>query len=320
MSDCLVLGGGFLGSNVADWLATRGHQVAVYSRSFSEWLTCPDRPTRGAMTLHTGEIPLGSGLQDLIDANDIVFYFAGSSTPATAERDSGDSIGRFVVPVAATLDLMRATSTRRVVIASSGGTIYGAPKVLPTGEEHPTAPISVHGQNALAMEQYARVYAERYGLEPVILRYANPYGPAQILHGGQGVIAAWFEALAHGRTIELIGASSTRRDFLFVGDAAEATCAAAFETAGPATYNVGSGESHSLDEMLEKVQRVAGRRVPVEQRPARGVDVPITQLDCSRLRRATGWVPRTALEDGLRATWEWTTARAEPRQDPPGSE
>jgi len=305
VSTYLVVGGGFLGSHVAHRLAAQEHTVIVYSRSFSEWLVRKDRSSRGRIELAEGELPAGHGLAELIEQADVVFYLAGSSTPAMAQTDPGGSITSFVVPAAAVLDLMRETSTRRIVLASSGGTVYGAVKELPTSEEHPTEPINLHGHNSLTVERYAMFFAERHGFEPVILRYSNPYGPGQLARHGQGVVAAWCEALAHEEAITIYGDGQARRDFVFIDDAADATVLAGLRAVGPAVYNVGSGESWSLYDLLQVLERVTGRQANVHQIPARPVDVPATQLDCARIGGALGWQPTTSLEEGIRASWEW---------------
>jgi UDP-glucose 4-epimerase len=305
VSRYLVVGGGFLGSHVAHRLAADGHAVVVFSRSFNDWLVRHERPHRGSIELAEGDLPGGHGLAELIEQSDVVFYLAGSSTPATAQSDPGDSITSSVVPAAAVLDLMRETSTRRIVIASSGGTVYGAVEQLPTSEQHPTEPISLHGHNSLTIERYAMFFAERHGFKPIILRYSNPFGPGQLARRGQGVVAAWCEALAHDETITLYGDGRACRDFVFVEDAADATVRAGLTADGPVIYNVGSGESTSLQSLLELLQREAGCRARIDQISARPVDVPITQLDCTRIARELDWRATTSLEDGVRASWRW---------------
>jgi UDP-glucose 4-epimerase len=311
MTDCLVIGGGFLGSHVAAGLAGAGHAVTIYSRSFNPWLDEAD--PGGQIRRVAGVLPAGGGLIELIDAAEIVFYLGGASTPTMAHTDPGGSISSSVVPAAAVLDLMRATATRRIVLASSGGAVYGAVGVLPTPEDHPTEPISIHGHNALTVERYAMFYARHHGFEPVVLRYANPYGPGQQPRRGQGVIATWSDALVHDRAVVLYGDPATRRDLLFVDDAVEATVGAGFDAPAPAIYNVGSGRSWSLDELLRRLEQISGRTLRIERRPHRGVDVPATQLDCARLHAATGWLPQTELDDGLAAAWTWALAHADQR-------
>jgi len=254
-------------------------------------------------------LPPGDGLAELIDAAELVFYLGGSSTPTMAGADPGGSIVSSVVPAAALLDLMRAGTTRRVVLASSGGAVYGLADRLPTPETHPTEPISIHGHNSLTVERYAMFYARHHGFEPVILRYANPYGPGQLARRGQGVIAAWCDALANGRPISIYGDAETRRDLIYVDDAAQATLAAGFEAEAPGIYNVGSGCSWSLEELAARLQQISGRRAPIERHPPRSVDVPATQLDSSALAAQTGWRAVTGLDEGLLASWEWALTR-----------
>jgi UDP-glucose 4-epimerase len=303
LTSCLIIGGGFLGGHLAEHLSDAGNDVVVYSRSFSPSLLARERATP-TLRLVEGVVPPGDGLGELLSAADVVFYMAGTSTPAMAQDDPGGSIRRYVVPAAAVLDLMHYTDTRRIVIASSGGTVYGTVSELPTPEDHSTEPSSLHGHNALTVERYARFFSEQHGFEPVILRFSNPYGPGQIARRGQGVIAAWADALARDQEIIVYGGPGVRRDFVFVEDAARAAAVAGL-SAPPGTYNVGSGCATTLADVLDMLQRAAGRQARLHTVAARAVDVPVTQLDSTRLRLATGWVPQTSLAAGIQATWDW---------------
>jgi UDP-glucose 4-epimerase len=315
IANCLIVGGGFLGGHLADRLARDGHRVTVYSRSFSEWLTREERGPSGSIRLIEGELPPGAALREVIAAADVVFYMAGASTPASASRDPGGSMARHVVPAAAVLDLMRETPTRRVVVASSGGTVYGAADVLPTPEDHPARPISLHGHHSLTIERYARFFAEQYRFETVILRYSNAYGPGQLARRGQGVIAAWSSALARGEPLVVFGDPETRRDFIFIDDLVEATARAGL-LADPGIYNVGSGEATPLREVLEIVRAVAQKKnVDIIHRNARGIDLPATQLDYSKLAASVGWRPAVGLTDGITASWEWISTLPYDRSD-----
>jgi UDP-glucose 4-epimerase len=310
MSRCLVIGGGLLGGAVAEALADRDHDVVVFSRSFGatiQELRTAGRPVRTV----SGSIARSSQLAGLVEACDAVLYFAGGSTPAGAAADPGGSVELSVVPATTVLELMRMTSTRRIVLASSGGTVYGEPRVHPTPEGHAGDPISIHGQNALTSESYARFFGDHYGLEPVILRIATAYGPGQQTRRGQGVISAWIDAVQRGAPVQVYGSLATRRDFVFSEDVGDAVALAAF-TAAPGAYNVGSGASHTLREVLVMVAQLAGGAFEIVHRPPRGVDVSHTQLDCSRLADEVGWAPATPLQDGLRRTWEWSAERQKP--------
>ncbi|MDX6617025.1 MAG: UDP-glucose 4-epimerase [Solirubrobacterales bacterium] len=297
---CLVIGGGLIGSHTATELLERGHPVTVYSRSFSNGLE--DAPERGSgLELVSGEIA-DARLDGLVAAAEIVFLLAGSSTPALSDRDPVASVSGSLEPGLIVLEAARRGSTKRVVLASSGGTVYGNVDQVPTPEDAPLRPISVHGVNSLALEGYAAMYARKHGLEPIVLRYSNVYGPGQRSRHGQGVIAAWLDALSRDRPIELIGEDAVQRDFVFADDAARATADAALLAERPGTYNVG-GETHSLAEVLELIESASGRRLEVQRSPGREVDVPVTGLDCSRLLGQTGWQPAVSLPDGIARTW-----------------
>jgi UDP-glucose 4-epimerase len=309
MANCLVIGGGLLGGATAQTLAEAGHEVVVFSRSYGASLD-PVIGRKPAIPIRyvAGTIGADPGVTELVDAADAVFYFAGGSTPAAGE--AGGSVGLSVLPATTVLETMRATGTTRLVIASSGGTVYGDAGVFPTPEDHPTEPTTLHAYNSLTVEGYVRFFAEHYGLEPIVLRIATGYGPGQRVRRGQGVISAWINAALDERPLAVYGSRETRRDFVYSLDVGEAAARTAFD-ADPGTYNVGSGQSVSLDEVIGLLGTLAGRELELIEQPARGVDLPRTELDCSRLLDAVGWAPSTPLADGLRSTWEWTAALRE---------
>lgn len=243
-------------------------------------------------------------LDSLVAANDVVFMLAGRSTPAFAARDAVGSIVESLVPTLTLLESLRRTGTRRLVIATSGGTVYGKVGTVPTPEAHPKQPISVHGINSVAIESYTDFFARAYGLTPNILRYSNVYGPGQRQRGGFAVIAAWLEAALNGVPAQIMGPGVIRRDFIYAADAAHAAVLAS-RLASPCAFNVGSGRSTSLAELLTTIEKVTGRSLVVDHVKARPVDVPETCLDIDRLEALTGWRPETELEHGLRLTWEW---------------
>jgi UDP-glucose 4-epimerase len=304
----LVLGGGLLGSHLALRLAAAGHPTTVFSRSFNPVLR--ESAADHGIRLVEGEIALSTALEDEVGAAGVVFYTAGSSTPSASALDPVGSLTGSVVPAVAALELVRRAGKGRAVFASSGGTIYGCPTELPTPEQAALEPISLHGLHALSMERYVRFFAERHSLDAVILRFSNVYGPGQLARRSQGVIAAWLRAVAAGEPVVLFGDGSVRRDFVYVDDAVSATMLLAANPAAAGAYNVGAGRAFSLKEVLGVVEDVVHASFAVEAREGREIDVPVIELDYSRIQDLTGWAPTTELRDGVAASWEWLRKRA----------
>lgn len=310
----LVVGGGMLGAHVALRLAAAGHPTTVFSRSFNPLLLAG--AADHGIRLVEGAVALSTPLAQEVGAADIVFYTAGSSTPGSSDRDPAASLVDSVAPAVTLLELVRRAGGRRVVLASSGGTIYGCPTTFPTPEHVPAEPISVHGLNAAAMERYAQFFADRHSLDVLVLRYSNIYGPGQLAQRSQGVVAAWARAIMAGEPIVLFGDGSVRRDFVYADDAAEATLLVAADPAAHGTYNVGTGRASSLREVLDVIEDVVDSPFVVETRDARGIDVPLVELDCSRIRGHTGWVPTTGLREGVAASWDWLRGLDAPAAGP----
>jgi UDP-glucose 4-epimerase len=305
----LVIGGGLIGSHVALELGARGGEVAVLSRSFSDLLRQSPEEGEG-IRLVQAEVRQTDQLAGLLEWADSVFFLAGTSTPALSDSDATDSITALLEPALHVFDAMRESGPSRLILASSGGTVYGRASELPTDEAAQIAPISVHGVNALATEQYAALYAREHGITSTVLRFSNVYGPGQRPRGGFGVIAAWCEAAARGEPLILIGDGSVRRDFVHARDAARAAALAAAEREPAEVLNVGSGRSISLLKLIELLSEIVGHRLEVEARPPRSIDVPVTELDSSVLTALTGWRPEVELRDGLAECWEWARAHA----------
>jgi len=194
----------------------------------------------------------------------------------------------------------------RVVLMSSGGTVYGAPSLPPFAEDLETHPVNEYGAAKLAIEEH--VCAS--GLESVSLRTANAYGPGQRPAPGQGVLAHWMEAVLGGGEVHLYGDADATRDYVYVDDIAAAIVAAHLADAPPPVVNVGTGIPTTLDELLEALEfAVAPARFDTVRHPARDTDTAHSTLDVSLARDALGWRPEVFLNEGVARTWAWRTSR-----------
>ena len=161
--------------------------------------------------------------------------------------------------ILATLELLNSMveeRVRRIVFISSGGTVYGPPQYLPVDEKHPTEPLVSYGVTKLAIEKYLVMYRHLHGIEPVILRVANPYGERQRVETAQGAVAVFLDRALRDQPIEIWGDGTVSRDYLHVSDVAEAF-ALALVYSGPHTvFNVSSGRGTSLLELLRIIEQV----------------------------------------------------------------
>jgi UDP-glucuronate 4-epimerase len=290
---------GFIGSHLAERLLEDGHEV-VGLDCFTDYYD-PALKEENARGLDVRRVDLAEDELDL-SGFDGVFHLAGQP----GVRSFGDVFPLYLrrnVHASQRLFEAAARDDVRVVFASSSS-IYGAAERYPTPEETTPHPLSPYGITKLACEQLADAYARQFGLDAVVLRYFNAFGPRQRPDMAFTRIAA---ALADGATFELYGDGDQSRSWTYVGDVVAGTVAAMER--GNGTYNVGGAHEASMNESIALFERVSGRTLAVRRHDAVPGDQKRTKADTTRIRDELGWEPRVSLEDGVRAQWEWASAR-----------
>jgi len=205
----------------------------------------------------------------------------------------------------------RAGGVRRVVFASSGGTVYGDGAPTPTPETAGKLPSSPYGTAKLTSEYYLATFTRLHGLDAVALRYSNVYGPRQNPHGEAGVVAIFGRRVLSGEPLTIFGDGRQTRDMVFVGDVAAANVLAAGCPLSPLTtldsraFNVGTGRETSVAELAAMIGEAAGRRPEVRKAPARAGEILRSALSVEKAARELGWQPRVPLRDGLAQTIRW---------------
>lgn len=211
------------------------------------------------------------------------------------------------------LEGAREGGVRRIVFASSGGTVYGEGAQLPLAEPMAKLPASPYGAAKLASEYYLATASQLHGFEAVALRYSNVYGPRQNPHGEAGVVAIFSLKIRTGEPLQIFGDGEQTRDMVFVEDVAAANVAAAALAVAPLTdldaraFNIGTGVETTVNQLAELLAAGAGRKVDIRHAPARAGELRRSVLSIEKARRALGWAPRTALADGLRITYRSLT-------------
>jgi len=297
----LVIGGaGFIGLELSRLLLGAGGDVVVLGRG-KEPLALP----AGCRYVQGDYANLGL-LRTLLSPGCDVVNLAYSTVPKTSFGDPTFDLLSNLPPNVALLQEVQRADVRRLVIVSSGGTVYGAASALPISEDHPTNPISPYGITKLTVDSYARMFHTTTDLPVLIARPANAYGEAQRTGVGQGFMAAAIDAIQRGREVEIFGPKGTIRDYIHVHDVATGILAVLQQGRVGEIYNIGSGIGSSNLDLLHLLQGLAaadGFTVRVSHLPERRFDVAANVLDSRKLFNASGWSPRITLAEGLAAMW-----------------
>ena len=196
-----------------------------------------------------------------------------------------------------------ATGCRRVVVASSGGALYGAARRLPTPEDESTEPRSPYGTAKLSIEHYLDHFTRAGALDALALRYGNVYGPGQDGTGEAGVVAISSQRLLEGRAPVIRGGGAQTRDFTFVGDIVAANMLGLTSSVTGA-INIGTGRETAIGDLVRRLCELAGYRGEPEREPLPPGEVARSALDNTLAAERLGWTPSVSLDDGLARTLE----------------
>lgn len=289
----LVTGGsGFLGRHMVARLRELGHAVRILDISDAPW-----RPTD--IDFVPGTTTDERTLKDAVSECNAVVHLASTTIPKTSNNDPQLDAKSNLVGTLMLLDASVSAGVRRVVFASSGGTVYGETHKAKVDESHLTDPICAYGIVKLAVEKYLTLYHRLHGLESVSLRISNLYGEHQRPDTGLGVITSFCHKAIANEPLEVWGDGTVSRDFVYVGDVVDAFVRALQCDVACLTANVGSGTSVSLNTIIEIISRLMHREVETRFVAARSFDVKRTCLDVGLAERVLGWRPETSLETGI---------------------
>ena len=197
------------------------------------------------------------------------------------------------------LDICVAEHINRLVVISSGGTVYGVPRFVPITEEHPTDPICSYGITKLAIEKYVSLYNKLYGLNGIILRVSNPYGERQRCDSSQGVIPIFLRQALKRHPLKILGDGSSVRDYLYISDLMNALLAAMHYVGSEYLFNIGSGSGLSLIDLVNEIENLLERSIEVVYAEKREFDVPSNILSISKAKSCLSWVPKVSISEGL---------------------
>jgi UDP-glucose 4-epimerase len=296
----LITGGaGFIGSHIQDEYLARGHSVTV----LDNFATGKREYLNADATLVEGDVTDEALVRDLFKREkfDLVNHHAAQ---INVRYSFDDPVHDCQVNVIGTLHLLKAMidfSVPKIIFASTGGAIYGDPRILPANEDTPLLPGSPYAIGKLTCESYIRNLSELYGIRYTILRYANVYGPRQVAQGEAGVIAMFTESILEGKPPVIFGTGMHTRDYVYISDVVEANVLSIDKGDG-GVYNIGRGIETSVHEVYEAVSNAFGERALAAEFGEEFPEVERIALDSSRASEELGWEPRVDFATGVRET------------------
>jgi UDP-glucose 4-epimerase len=305
---------GFIGSTLVDRLLGSGHEVLGVDDLSTGRLANHHRALEDSrFRLVEADVGASVAGHEIEAARpEVVFHLAAQMDVRHSVADPVEDARRNVLGTVAVLEAAHRSGSRKVVFASSGGSIYGDAERLPADESTPVDPHSPYAASKVAGEVYLGVYRRLYGLHTTALALGNVFGPRQDPRGEAGVVAIFASALLEGRPAYIYGDGSTTRDYIYVDDVVDAFVGAAGPDGDGMRLNIGSGVETSVQHLYDHVGRATGSTEPAELLPERPGELSRVVLDCAAAGRVMGWRARTSLEAGLARTVAWLAESAVP--------
>lgn len=308
-------GAGFIGSTLVDRLVDAGHTVHVlddFSSGSRANLASATAAAGDRLVVHEVDVRDARCTEFIAEAApEVVFHLAAQIDVRVSVQNPVLDAEINVLGSLRVLEGARAGGARKVVFASSGGTIYGEPdpSVLPVDESHPQRPVSPYGVAKKVVSDYLHAYKVLHGLDYTSLALANVYGPRQDPHGEAGVVAIFCGRLLDRQECTIFGDGEQTRDFVYVGDVADAFFRAAGAGVGSGlVINIGTGVETSVNELYDAIAEAAGIDAPANHGEARAGELQRSALSAALASEELGWSPDTDLLTGAAATLEWFRA------------
>jgi len=311
----LVTGGaGFIGSALVDQLVKRGDQVLVidnFSTGSEKNLEEAKNTSVEDLVIENCDIRNSETTKLIVDYKpSTIFHLAAQVDVRASVEDPLTDLETNLVGLIRVLEGGRKAESRKIIFASSGGTIYGEPeaKQLPLNEDTPWNPLSPYGVSKLAGGLYVNTYSSLHGLKGTTLALSNVYGPRQDPHGEAGVVAIFAGKLLEREPCTIYGTGMQTRDFVYVEDVASAFLAS-IENGDGKLFNIGTGTETSIQYLYKEMALAVGIDSDPEKEAERPGEIERSSLDPSLAEKILGWKPTTNLRDGIHSTMEWFASK-----------
>lgn len=302
----LITGGaGFIGSHLLDRLLADGHTVTVIDDlSSGDRTRIPD-----TVAFHQADVADAAAVRRIIEDSqpEVIFHLAAQISVRHSVTDPQRDAQ---VNVIGTLNIVAAATTigARVIMASTGGAMYGDGVLMPTPETVLPQTQAPYGISKYCAEQYLTLHNRLHGARHIALRLGNVFGPRQDPHGEAGVVAIFCGHIAANRTPTIFGDGKQTRDYVYISDIIDAFLAAGTYTGSVAVFNIGTGSGASVLELLDAVNTAAGTSIAPRFAPPRDGEWRHGALDSTLAATELNWHATTTVADGIQTTYTALTS------------
>jgi UDP-glucose 4-epimerase len=298
----LVTGGaGFIGSNIVDAYLLAGHSVVI----LDDLSTGKIENVNPKAKFHA--IDIRDPAVEMVFKEikiDVINHHAAQMDVRKSVADPKFDASVNILGMLNVMELGVKYGVKKIIFSSTGGAIYGEQDYFPADEQHPLRPLSPYGITKLATEKYLYYYHAVHGVQHVILRYANIYGPRQNPHGEAGVIAIFADKLLKGEQPVINGDGKQTRDYVFVGDVVRANVLALTHPSSD-IFNIGTGVENDVNTLFRTIKKFSGATCEEKHGEAKMGEQMRSVIDHSKAKRILGWEPTVILDEGLKKTVEF---------------
>lgn len=298
---------GFLGRHLVSSLAEQpGTTVRAFDRFSSHRLGAPhvfDKYEN--VEIIPGDFMNREDVSTLLATVDYVFHLISTTTPAVSNNDPLIDID---TNIRGSVELFQACveqGVKKVIYFSSGGTVYGDVDDDKISEDHPLQPVSPYAIGKITIENYLRYFEFTHGLDYVIYRIANPYGPGQNIFGKQGVIPIFLRHTLEGEPLTIYGDGSMVRDYIYVEDMMKMIIASYDKVNSTKEYNIGSGKGTTINDIVKAIEKCTGKSVAKHHLPSPATYVHRSVLSIDKFIDEYKVKPSVDLDTGIERTWKY---------------
>ncbi|MBU4086221.1 MAG: NAD-dependent epimerase/dehydratase family protein [Nanoarchaeota archaeon] len=302
----LITGGaGFIGSHIADLLVSENNEVIIIDNLSSG---TRENLNLKAKLYHENLLDFDK-IKEIFEKEkpEIVYHLAAQIDIRKSVENPVEDAETNILAAINLLECCVKHKIKHFIFSSTGGAIYGETKEIPTTENTEAMPVSPYGCAKLAIEKYLNYYNKVHNLKYTILRYSNVYGPRQNSEGEAGVISIFLKKMLKNENPIIFGGVQTR-DFVYADDVAYANFLALKDNKSD-IYNIATGKEIDILEIFTRLNHFFQNKFKPEFQEMKKGEQKRSCLNCEKIKKELGWIPRTNLDEGLRKTYEFMKGR-----------